>query len=156
PGDTLVSVRAPVGDLNMAMERCCVGRSVAAVRHRSSSRSYTYYSMQHLQEDFARFEAEGTVFGSINKTNFESLKVLIPNNPLAEAFQNTVGANDQSIEVNTNQSAALAALRDALLPRLLSGEVRASDAARFTTEGSVSWRHIQSQHRASNRAPWAR
>ena len=32
-GDSLVSVRAPVGDVNMAMEPCCVGRGVAAIRH---------------------------------------------------------------------------------------------------------------------------
>ena len=42
--DTLVSVRAPVGDINMALEQCCAGRGVAALRHKSSSRSFTYYS----------------------------------------------------------------------------------------------------------------
>ena len=56
-GDTLVSVRAPVGDINMAMERCCVGRGVAGIRHKSGSRSYTYYAMHTLSDRFARFEA---------------------------------------------------------------------------------------------------
>ena len=51
-GDTLVSVRAPVGDVNMAAERCAVGRGVAAIRHKSGSRSFTYYAMGFLKEDF--------------------------------------------------------------------------------------------------------
>lgn len=72
-GDTLVSVRAPVGDVNIANERCAVGRGVAAIRHRSGSRSFTYYSMNHLGAHFGQFEAEGTVFGCINKADFERL-----------------------------------------------------------------------------------
>jgi type I restriction enzyme S subunit len=68
PGDTLVSVRAPVGDINMANEECCIGQGVAAVRHKSGATSFTYHLMANLYPDFARFEAEGTVFGSINKT----------------------------------------------------------------------------------------
>lgn len=47
-GDTLVSVRAPVGDINMATEKSAIGRGVAAVRHKSGSRSYTYYAMHSL------------------------------------------------------------------------------------------------------------
>ena len=50
--DTLVSVRAPVGDINMVKEKCSIGRGVAAIRHKSGSRSYTYYTMQSLQEIF--------------------------------------------------------------------------------------------------------
>ena len=42
--DTLVSVRAPVGEINMAWEKCCIGRGVAAVRHKSGSCSFSYYS----------------------------------------------------------------------------------------------------------------
>jgi len=51
----------------MAYETCCVGRGVAAVRHKSRSRSYTYYAMLALGERFKSYEAEGTVFGAINK-----------------------------------------------------------------------------------------
>ncbi|MEK7755427.1 MAG: restriction endonuclease subunit S, partial [Acidobacteriota bacterium] len=73
PDDTLVSVRAPVGSLNMAWERCCIGRGVAAVRHRLGHRGYTYYAMSHLQPALEAFEHTGTVFGAINKEQFESL-----------------------------------------------------------------------------------
>ena len=123
-GDTLVSVRAPVGDINMANEKCCIGRGVAAIRHQLGSRSYTYYAMQYLQEDFRRYEAEGTVFGSINKAGFETLSHLRPPDGIIEAFENLIYPMDQSIENNENQSRTLSKVRDALLPKLLSGEIR--------------------------------
>lgn len=121
-GDTLVSVRAPVGDINMANEKCCIGRGVAAIHHQTGSRSYTYYAMQFLQEDFRRYEAEGTVFGSINKAGFETLFHLRPPDGIIEAFESLIYPMDQSIENNENQSITLSGIRDALLLKLLSGE----------------------------------
>ncbi len=129
--DTLVSVRAPVGDLNLASQRCCVGRGVAAVRHKSGSRSYTYYAMGGLETDFARFEAEGTVFGSINKRNFQALPMIAPTETVVSAFDRLVGPMDDRIEVNSSQGETLAATRDALLPKLLSGELRVKDAEKL-------------------------
>ena len=72
-GDTLVSVRAPVGAINMASEKCCVGRGVAALRHKSGSRSFTFYAVHAQKEAFEQFEAEGTVFGSIGRKDFEGI-----------------------------------------------------------------------------------
>ena len=123
-GDTLVSVRAPVGDVNMAKEKCAIGRGVAAVRHKTGSRSYTYYAMKFLEEDFARFEAEGTVFGSINKADFQNLEIGIPTTEQVEQFEKTYYPIDQMIENNEKESRMLASLRDTLLPKLMRGEVR--------------------------------
>ena len=128
-GDTLVSVRAPVGDVNMAEEKCSIGRGIAAIRHKTGSRSYTYYTMQSLQEIFSRYEAEGTVFGSINKRDFQTLPQLSPPNEIIEAFERLVYPLDQSIENNKNEAWTLAQTRDTLLPKLLSGEIRVDDAA---------------------------
>ena len=127
-GDTLVSVRAPIGDINMVNEKCCIGRGLVAIRHKTRSRSYTYYTMQFLQEVFSRYEAEGTVFGSINKTDFQTLSQLRPSNEVIEAFERLVYPLDQSIENNENESRTLAQTRDTLLPKLLSGEIRVDEA----------------------------
>jgi type I restriction enzyme S subunit len=123
PGDTLVSVRAPVGDINMANEECCIGRGVAAVRHKSGATSFTYHSMANLYPDFARFEAEGTVFGSINKDSFEKLRFVIPPDDIVAAYERLAGPLDEQIRTLENQSRTLATLRDTLLPKLLSGEL---------------------------------
>lgn len=128
-GDTLVSVRAPVGDVNMVEEKCSIGRGVAAIRHNTGSRSYTYYTMQSLQKVFSRYEAEGTVFGSINKTDFQTLSQLRPSNEVIEAFERLTYSLDQSIENNEKESRTLAQTRDTLLPKLLSGEILVDDTA---------------------------
>lgn len=123
PDDTLVSVRAPVGDINMANEDCCIGRGVAAVRHKSGASSFTYHSMANLYHDFARFEAEGTVFGSINKDSFEKLRFVIPPDEIVAAYERQAGPLDEQIRILENQSRTLATQRDTLLPKLLSGEL---------------------------------
>ena len=124
PGDSLVSVRAPVGDLNMAIEQCCIGRGVAAVQHFNGSRSYTYYSMQSLNEKFGRFEAEGTVFGSINKKDFHSMPWIVPPAQVVARFEAVCSALDNQIETNEITTVALIELRDILLQRLMSGQLR--------------------------------
>ena len=133
-GDTVVSVRAPVGDVNMVKEKCSIGRGVAAIRHKSGSRSYTYYTMQSLQEVFSRYEAEGTVFGSINKTDFQTLSYLRPPDEIVEAFEGLVFPLDQTIENNENESRTLAQTRDTLLPKLLSGEICVDEATEILEE----------------------
>jgi type I restriction enzyme S subunit len=130
-GDTLISVRAPVGDINMATERCAIGRGVAAARHKSGSRSYSYQFMQSINTVFARFEAEGTVFGSIGKKNFHAIPCVIPPRDLVFAFERQLSPIDNRIEVNDRESRTLIAMRDTLLPNLISGEVRIKDAERF-------------------------
>lgn len=123
PNDTLVSVRAPVGDVNLAKEECCIGRGVAAVRHKTGSASFTYYSMLNLKDYFNLFEAEGTVFGSISKTDFEGLEEVLPSNDLVNAFEDHAGVFDKKIENNSHQVETLSNLREILLPRLMSGEI---------------------------------
>jgi type I restriction enzyme S subunit len=124
-GDTLVSVRAPVGDINMADEECCIGRGVAAVRHKSGATTFTYHAMANLYPDFAAYEAEGTVFGSINKQNFENLRCIIPPPNIVTAYERLAGPLDDQIRTLEHQSRTLATLRDMLLPKLLSGELGA-------------------------------
>ena len=124
PEDTLISVRAPVGDINMVWERCCIGRGLAALRHKSGSSSFTYYSAWAIQREIQQYEHTGTVFGAINKKQFESLKTIEPMPELAEKFGSIVLSWDKYIRSNTEESRTLAALRDTLLPKLISGEMR--------------------------------
>jgi len=120
-GDTLVSVRAPVGDVNMASERLCLGRGLAGVRHRSGSCSYTYYSMLSLRDRFREYESEGTVFGAINKSQFAGLEWITSPTGIVNAFECRVWATDERIRLNEAESAQLESVRDSLLPELLSG-----------------------------------
>jgi type I restriction enzyme S subunit len=131
PGDTLVSVRAPVGDINMALEKCCIGRGVAAIRHKSGSRSYTYYAMHSLVDAFRNFEAGGTVFGCINKDDFQRLRFIVPPTQLVLDYEKMAFPFDHAIENQILQSRTIAAIRNTLLPKLLSGEIRVKNAEKF-------------------------
>jgi type I restriction enzyme S subunit len=113
-----------VGDTNMATEECVIGRGVAAVRHKTRSRSYSYQFMKSIKDVFARFEAEGTVFGSIGKKDFHAIACVNPPRELVLAYESRVAPFDDRVEVNELDSRTLAALRDALLPKLISGELR--------------------------------
>ena len=124
PDDTLVSVRAPVGDINMAWDRCCIGRGLAALKHKSGSSPFTYYSIWAIQDQLRQYEHTGTVFGAINKKQFEALKVLEPDARAVAAFSAYASPLNRRIRLNEVESRTLAAQRDALLPKLVSGEVR--------------------------------
>lgn len=121
--DTLISVRAPVGDANMAIEPCAIGRGVAAVRHRDSKRSFTYYAMRSLRDEFDVYEGEGTLFGAIGGEDLRRVPFVHPSDPILEAFEGLVGPMDSLIESNERESARLAELRESLLGPLLSGEL---------------------------------
>ena len=132
PGDTLVSVRAPVGDVNMALEKCCVGRGVAAVRHPNGCRSFAFYATRGLRSRFDLFDSEGTVFGSINKKDFQALPVIEPSGDVLVAFDEIAAPIDRRIVGNEEQIRTLATLRDTLLPRLISGQLRVPEASEAT------------------------
>jgi len=135
PDDTLISVRAPVGDINMAWERCCIGRGVSALRHKSYSRSFTYYSAWAIQEELHNYEHTGTVFGAINRNQFMALPTIEPNNEsFITLFDNYVASMDDLIKENVNESRTLAETRDRLLPKLMSGEIRVKEAEKMVEE----------------------
>ena len=107
--DTLISVRAPVGAQNMAKEKCCIGRGVAAFQYKNdkSFYTYTYFKMKSLMDEIKQFNDSGTVFGSINKTDFQNMEVVIPPNDLVIKYQDEVKPLEDKVIQNTIQSKTL-------------------------------------------------
>jgi type I restriction enzyme S subunit len=126
-GDVLMSVRAPVGDLNVAFESCCLGRGLASIQSNSKCQSFIIYTMFALKQQIEIFNGEGTVFGSINKDDLANLPVLIPTDNVIRQFEELVHPMDKAIEANYAESCNIQATRDSLLPRLMSGELSVSD-----------------------------
>ena len=123
--DTLISVRAPVGELNMAKETCCIGRGLAAFRHKQDSNlySYTYYKLHSLLNEIKQFNDTGTVFGAISKKDFESIAVTIPPLIFVKNLNQQLRVFDDKIYNNVKQIQSLESLRDIMLPKLLSREM---------------------------------
>ena len=122
-GDVLLSVRAPVGDLNIAYERCCIGRGLGAIHSKTGHSSFVLYTMFALRSQLDVFNGEGTVFGSINRDALNAIPIDIP--PVTEIDQFEVVAHpiDELIRANYEENCRLEAIRDSLLPKLMSGEI---------------------------------
>ena len=125
-GDVLLSVRAPVSDLNIAYERCCIGRGLGAIHSKTGHSSFILYTMFALRSQLDVFNGEGTVFGSINRDALNAIPIDIP--PVTEIDQFEVVAHpiDELIRANYEENCRLEAIRDSLLPKLMSGEIDVS------------------------------
>lgn len=122
--DTLLSVRAPVGTINMARERCCIGRGLAAIRGKNNGWSFSFYCLRNLEEHFKSYEGTGTVFGSINKAELENIETIVPPHHIIFAFEKIANQIDEMIFNLEEQSDTLAQIRDNLLPKLMRGEIQ--------------------------------
>ena len=125
--DILMSVRAPVGDLNVSHNDCCIGRGLAAIHSKTNHQSFVLYTMFSLKKQLDVFNGEGTVFGSINRNSLNDMPILISDDEQIEKFELIVAPMDATIRNNYDEICRLQALRDSLLPRLMSGELDVSD-----------------------------
>ena len=125
--DTLMSVRAPVGDLNVAHTDCCIGRGLAAIHSKNNHQSFVLYTMFSLKKQLDVFNGEGTVFGSINRNSLNEMPLLIPSNEKIDEFEAIVAPMDAAIRNNYDEICRLEQIRDSLLPKLMSGELDVSN-----------------------------
>ncbi|HFI0315199.1 TPA: restriction endonuclease subunit S [Streptococcus suis] len=125
--DILLSVRAPVGTLNIADTRCCIGRGLAAINSKVGANSYIFNVMQDFKKLFDMMNSVGTTFGSITKDDLYSLKLIYPPNELLMKFDKSVNSFDREIKNRSRQNQELSQLRDWLLPMLMNGQVKVED-----------------------------
>ena len=124
--DILLSVRAPVGTMNISKEVCCIGRGLAALNSKNDCMPYLFGVMSNLKQIFDRRNTDGTTFGSITKDDLFSIKVISPSENLINQFDNIVGPMFHQQNTSEFQNIELSELRDWLLPMLMNGQVRVS------------------------------
>ena len=134
---TLISVRAPVGSINLANESCCIGRGVASIKSNEGHHSFTYYLLNGIQSLFDVYNSEGTVFGAINKNDLSSIRVVKSPTNIRELFNEFASKIDHKIFLGTKEINLLKSLRHALLPKLISGELRITDAEKMIEEAGI-------------------
>ena len=82
PGATLLSVRAPVGPTNLAMQKCCIGRGLAAIHPRGGIvPKFLLYMFRNIESRIAR-KGTGSTFNAITKNAVEDIEFDLP--PLLE------------------------------------------------------------------------
>lgn len=121
-GDILMSVRAPVGTLNIAMEDCCIGRGLAALNSKFGSQLHLLYTLSGFKQLFDVMDGNGTTFGSITKDTLFEMKVVIPRRDQIKSFEEMVQPIEQKIRVAEQENRELTKLRDWLLPVLMNGQ----------------------------------
>ena len=103
-GDIFFSVRAPVGDVNVAIEKSCIGRGVAALRMKNGNNDFLYFFLKNYERYFKGISG-GTTYESINKDQLEDIEFIIPsdlNEQKRIAF--ILSAFDDKIELNNKIS----------------------------------------------------
>jgi len=122
-GDILLSVRAPVGDMNIANTDCCIGRGLAALNSKTGSDGFLFYVMKYFKQIFDRRNSEGTTFGSITKNDLHSLTLAYPTADLLKKYDDVVTNYNKMIFERSLENRELISLRDWLLPMLMNGQV---------------------------------
>ena len=123
-----MSVRAPVGPINFATERICIGRGLASIRAKEQiHRDFLFYLLLSMQNQIKG--NEGAVFASINKKQIENIKFVKPSlteqkkitahlDKLSEKTQSLIGMYQTKLT-------ALAELKQSLLHKAFTGELTA-------------------------------
>lgn len=122
-GDILMSVRAPVGAVNIANTDCCIGRGLSALNSKLGSMTHLYYVIDNFRHTFENKNVAGTTFGSITKNELFELPVAIPDSNVLKQFEFVIKQIfDKQMNIGF-EIQKLTNLRDRLLPLLMNGQV---------------------------------
>ena len=123
-GTLLMSSRAPVGVLAFAEVPIAINQGyIAIIDDKGFSKEFLFLWLK-TNMDYVQSYANGSTFLEISKSAFKSLEIQIPPCELRGKFQEWIKPNFEKIKSNQTQIRSLTSLRDTLLPKLMSGEVR--------------------------------
>lgn len=125
--DTLFSVRAPVGTVNLAGMPCSIGRGISALSSKTET-PYALFQAVRASKIWERYNAEGTVFGSINRKQLEQSEIPWVFHSERYELESTLAGLERLLRTATVMNETLSSIRDTLLPQLMSGKLRVQDA----------------------------
>ena len=120
--DVLMSVRAPVGDINIAMNDCCIGRGLAAIHHESTM--YVWCVINSFRPYFDIFNGNGTTFGALTSDDLKGQKTIAPPVKILEKLIYKMKPIEGKLREASIENQQLVSLRDFLLPMLMNGQVK--------------------------------
>lgn len=117
-GEILFSVRAPVGDINIATTEICIGRGLASLKSKFDNNVYLFYLLHYIKREIINNES-GTVFGSVNKIDLENIKVLIPDINEQNEIAEILSSLDDKIDLLHRQNKTLEQIAESLFKEKL-------------------------------------
>lgn len=120
----IFSVRAPVGRINITLNKIILGRGVASI---NSLKGYNAYLLWMLKNQFQQEDiiGNGSIFASVTKKELFSFKILMPHDNLIQKFDSIAFGIESEMRRLSLINDNLAKQRDMLLPRLMSGKLEA-------------------------------
>jgi len=98
-GDILMSVRAPVGDMNLCKQKICIGRGLCSIRAYNNNNKYLYYLLLNCKDELKK-KSTGTVFDSVNKNDLENLDIPVHSENDQVKISYILSNIDEKIELN--------------------------------------------------------
>ena len=122
PGSIIFSVRAPVGKLNITLNKIILGRGVAAINSKNDKNGFLYWT---LKSKFSKEDmiGNGSVFASVTKDELLKQKFLIPSDSILNKYDEVASNIERRMRSLYQQITNLTQQRDLLLPRLMSGKL---------------------------------
>ena len=122
PGDILFSVRAPVGRINVTLDRIVIGRGIAAIRSNRGQQNFLFYALKNrfFKDDLI---GGGTIFSAVAKKDLHRVELVQPEDGIVSLFTEFVAPIDRQIASLHEAVGKLCLARDAVLPRLMNGEI---------------------------------
>jgi type I restriction enzyme S subunit len=121
--------------------KCCLGRRMALIRTKATNGSPHFWFHQFIAKPFQKVIEERSIHGAtVNRTpltEFPGYPILEPPETLRLAFDHAASSLWARIHAASNQTSSLTSLRDALLPKLISGEIRIPDAEKMLEEVGI-------------------
>ena len=99
-GSVLMSVRAPVGDINIANDEICIGRGLCSINAKNGNNRYLYYLLLYNKANIIK-KSSGTVFDSINKEQLEETILNVHKDKEQSKIVSVLNTIDEKIELNT-------------------------------------------------------
>ena len=130
-GTVLLSSRAPIGYLAIAEVPTAINQGFIAMKCDATLPNVFVLFWCHENMDAILGNANGSTFQEISKSNFRPIPVIMPPKAILKAFSERTDPLYRHIVENERESRTLAQLRDTLLPKLISGELRIADAEKF-------------------------
>lgn len=130
-GTVLLSSRAPIGYLAIAEVPTAINQGFIAMKCDGALPNVFVLPWCRESMDAIVGNANGSTFQEISKSNFRPLRVVVPSNPVLASFTRSADSLHRQLAENEREARSLAKLRDTLLPKLISGELRVPDAERI-------------------------
>lgn len=137
PGTILMTSRATIGAFAINQVPMATNQGFIVVRPNDDNMKwYLFHAMRESVEDMLSL-ANGSTFLELSRSNFKTLGVHVPPSDVRKRFDSMAGALHTRATAAAAESRSLAEFRDALLPKLLSGELRVGDAEGELEEAGV-------------------